>query len=90
MHNHNNDWHIDASGNKYARRLPTQPDERHYLYGPGTGKSDRSSRRTDRVFDGLTTIILLAVGAAVTVGLLGMLKAPEPAQPDRGTIECSR
>ena len=61
---HNHDWHISANGDKYARRLPTQPDERHYLYGPGTGKSDRSSRRTDRIFDGLTTIILLAVGIA--------------------------
>ena len=90
MSNQNHDWHMDASGNKFARRLPTQPDERHYLYGPGTGKSDRSSRRTDRIFDGLATIILIALGIAVTVGMLGMLKTPEPAQLDRSTIECSR
>ena len=88
--NNNHDWHMDASGNKYARRLPTQPDERHYLYGPGTGKSDTSSRRTDRIFDGLITITLLTLGIAVAVGMLGMLKSPQPAQPDRSTIECSR
>ncbi len=90
MQDNNHDWHISANGDKYARRLPTQPDERHYLYGPGTSKSDRSSRRTDRIFDGLATIVLLSLGIAVTVGMLGMLKSPEPAQLDRSTIECSR
>jgi hypothetical protein len=94
------DWFTDRNGNRYhqkptARRLPEQPTDPYrqmsWLYGPGTGKTDRISRKVDKLFDGIITVIVVAVGATVAFGMLGILRAPEPAQtPERDTIECSR
>ena len=94
------DWFIDRNGNRYnqkptARRLPEQPDDPHrqmnWLYGPGTGKTDRISRKVDRLFDGIITALVFSVGVALCVAFLGVLRTPEPAQtPERDTIECPR
>jgi hypothetical protein len=96
-HGNNPDWYISASGDRYhrkatARRIPKQPtEERHPLYGPGTGRTDVLSRKVDRLFDGIITVIVVGVGAAVAVAMLGMLRAPDPAlEPERDTIECQR
>jgi len=102
MQDHGNDpnWYINASGDRYhrkptARRLPQQPEDPYrqmgWLYGPGTGRTDRISRKVDKLFDGIITVIVVGVGAAVALGMLSMLKSPEPDQrPERGTIECQR
>ena len=91
------DWYISANGDRYhekptARRMPTQPGpERHPLLGPGLGKTDPLSRKVDRLFDGIITVIIVGVGLTVAIGMLGILRASEPAQtPERDTIECSR
>jgi hypothetical protein len=99
-HGNDPDWYTSASGDRYhrkptARRLPQQPEDPHrqmgWLYGPGTGRTDRISRKVDRLFDGLITAVVIAVGGALAVAMLGMLRAPEPDQrPERGTIECQR
>jgi hypothetical protein len=86
MKDYGNDpyWQIDANGDKYARKLPTQPDERFYLYGPGSG-----NRRTDKFFDGLITALILAVGVTLMVGLLKVTAPAEaPISPDTGTVVC--
>jgi hypothetical protein len=87
MKDYGNDpnWQIDANGHKYARKLPTQPDERFYLYGPGSGH-----RRTDRVFDGLITAVVVGFCVAATVALLGVLRSgdTQPVKSDVRTTVC--
>lgn len=83
---HNHDWHISANGDKYARRLPRQPEERHVLLGPGIGH-----KRVDRLFDGLITGLLIAVGVAMTAGLLTLTsKDTTPNRPDTGSAVCEK
>lgn len=86
MQDNNHGWHMDASGNKYARRLPSQPAGRHELYGPGIGH-----KRTDKLFDGLITGLIIAVGVAMTAGLLTMTSPDkQPARPNTGSAVCDR
>lgn len=75
------DWFIDASGNRYHRKPQidqtangNRRQPRHYLYGAGTGGTDRTSRMVDKFFDGLITVTLLAVGIFAMVALFGMLE----------------
>lgn len=69
-------WHIDASGNAYAMKTPAE--QRHPLLGPGIG-----DRRIDRLFDGIGTIIIAALGIALTVGMLKVVDSPSPTTPTR-------
>lgn len=90
------DWFTDAGGNRYhrkptAKRMPRQAEagqetERLWLYGPGTGH-----KRTDKVFDGLITALIIGVCLPIAWAMVGMLRTPEPAiERDTGTIECQR
>jgi hypothetical protein len=87
MQHNPEEWFHDSSGRPYARRLPSQPVQgRHELFGPGIGH-----KRTDKLFDGLITGLIIAVGVAMTAGLLTMTSPDkQPARPDTGSAVCDR